>query len=278
MVITVRPDFKSLIPPLAVDEYEQLEQNCIDEGIRDPLVLWGDVLIDGHNRYEIAQIHNLPYKTVQHDFSDDSEAKAWIIKNQIGRRNLSAYDRCVLALKMKPGIQAKAKERMLKGKADPKQKSAEARDELAKIAGVSHDTMHKAETIEREASEETKQQLREGKLSINQAYNSVREKPKDGVAKAFEEHREFQKKKADKILDMKDIQNESMNAKIITDKMVEDVLKMFTVIDRLNDEYQSELPNIGESLEDDERQILSARCSYCQTVLEQINSYIGGIK
>lgn len=280
MAITVRPDFKSLIPPLAVDEYEQLEQNCIDEGIRDPLVLWGDVLIDGHNRYEIAQIHNLPYKTVQHDFSDDSEAVAWIIQNQLGRRNLSAYDRSVLALKLKGEIQAKAKakEHERKTTLQNSAKSYNTRDELAKIAGVSHDTIHKVETIERLASAETKQQLREGKLSINQAYNSVREKPKDGVAKAFEEHREFQKKKADKILDMKDIQNESINAKIITDKMVEDVLKMFTAIDRLNDEYQSELPNIGESLEDDERQILSARCSYCQTVLEQINSYIGGIK
>jgi len=79
-----------------------------------------------------------------------AEAKAWIIKNQFGRRNLSAYDRSVLALKLKPLIAKQAEQRMKAGKADPVQKSAQGktRDELATIAGVSHDTIHKVETIE----------------------------------------------------------------------------------------------------------------------------------
>ena len=50
-------------------------------------------------------------------------------------------------LKLKPIIAAKAKERMLSGKPlDPVQNSAQGRtrEELAKRAGVSHDTIHKA--------------------------------------------------------------------------------------------------------------------------------------
>ena len=41
------------------------------------------------------------------------DAIIWIIKNQFGRRNLSVYDRSILALKLKPVIAAQAKENML---------------------------------------------------------------------------------------------------------------------------------------------------------------------
>ncbi len=40
--------FKHIIPPLTVDERAQLEQNILRDGIREPLVVWGDILIDGH--------------------------------------------------------------------------------------------------------------------------------------------------------------------------------------------------------------------------------------
>jgi ParB-like chromosome segregation protein Spo0J len=47
--------FKDIIRPLSESELQLLEQNILRDGIRDPLVVWGDTLIDGHNRYAIAQ-------------------------------------------------------------------------------------------------------------------------------------------------------------------------------------------------------------------------------
>ena len=96
----INEKFKSLIPPLTPDEYRQLEENILSDGIRDPLVLWGDTLIDGHNRYEIAQKHGLTFQTVEREFDSEGAAQRWVILNQFGRRNLSAYDRSVLALKL----------------------------------------------------------------------------------------------------------------------------------------------------------------------------------
>lgn len=66
-------------------------------------------------------------------------------------RNLSAYDRSILALKLKPIIAEKAKERMLSGVKNPTQKSAEGetRQKLAKVAGVSHDTIRLEKPIKR---------------------------------------------------------------------------------------------------------------------------------
>lgn len=82
---------------------------------------------------------------------ETEEVIEWIIKNQFGRRNLTPFQRSELALRLKPIIQAKAKERQGKRNdlnitqksAESKKKRNESRDELAQIAGVSHDTIEK---------------------------------------------------------------------------------------------------------------------------------------
>ncbi len=183
MNIIIDPGFKSLIPPLSKEEYTQLEANVIAEGCRDALVTWGETLIDGHNRLEICQKHGIPFNTAEMEFESREDAKEWIIDNQFGRRNLSAYDRALLALKKKEIIAKKAKEKQKEhGRTAPgktlSQKSDEVntKKELAKIAGVSHDTIHKVEVIERKAPEEIKQKLKDSELSINQAYEAVKGK------------------------------------------------------------------------------------------------------
>lgn len=113
LTIKIDQEFKSLIPPLSTDEYSQLEQNLINDGIRDPLVLWNNTLIDGHNRYEIAQKYNLDFETIDKDFEDRDGAKLWIISNQLGRRNLLPAVRIKLAMTAEPIIAAKAKENSL---------------------------------------------------------------------------------------------------------------------------------------------------------------------
>lgn len=102
--------FQSLIPPLSAEEKAQLEENLKVEGCRDTLITWQGILLDGHNRFEICERLNIPFRTTEIELADRDAAKLWIIKNQFGRRNLCAFDRGSLALKMKDIIAAKAKE------------------------------------------------------------------------------------------------------------------------------------------------------------------------
>ena len=108
-------EFQSLIPPLTAEEYAGLEESILSEGCRDALVVWGDTLIDGHNRYEICTKHGIPFDTVEMDFPTRDDVIVWIIKNQFGRRNLPAYERARLALRLKPVIAERAKEKMHEG-------------------------------------------------------------------------------------------------------------------------------------------------------------------
>jgi ParB-like chromosome segregation protein Spo0J len=202
--IVIDQEFKDLIPPLSEDELRQLEENIAKDGCRDPLVLFDDILIDGHNRFAICKRRGLEFKTIAMHFNSRDDAKIWIIENQFGRRNLQPFTRTNLALKLEPLIAAKAKEnqRLSEGKGvkGPK-KSAdlnETRQEVAKAASVSHDTVAKVKAInkakdEGKVSPETIAKLHSGEVSINRVARDVKENQtaekrqqqrKEAVAKA----------------------------------------------------------------------------------------------
>lgn len=111
MNITVSEELKAYIDPLTPDEHEALERSLLTEGCRDALVLWGDLLIDGHNRYGICQKHGIPFQTVQHPhFKSMDDVHLWMIDQHLGRRSVSDFQRGVLALR-KREILAQRRER-----------------------------------------------------------------------------------------------------------------------------------------------------------------------
>ena len=88
-MIQVDKEFQALIPPLSAEEKAQLEANIVADGCRDPLVVWGQILVDGHNRFEICNRLGLTFKTVQVEFPDRDAAMDWMDANQLGRRNIT---------------------------------------------------------------------------------------------------------------------------------------------------------------------------------------------
>ena len=89
--LKIDPEFQNQIPPLTDDEYKQLEENILKEGkLLSPLIVWGNTLVDGHNRYAILQKHpEIYFSTMPLRFENREEAVAWICRNQLGRRNLT---------------------------------------------------------------------------------------------------------------------------------------------------------------------------------------------
>ncbi len=177
----VDPEFRSLIFPLSESEVLLLEESLAAEGCRDALVTWHGLLLDGHHRLSICQRRGIEYKEVEVELEDREAAKAWILKNQLARRNLTPFQRAELALKLEPLIAEKAKKRMLAGKADPGLNSVQGKtdEKVAKIAGISHDTIRKAKQIIEKASEEEKGQLRKGKTSIDQAFSQIKKSERE---------------------------------------------------------------------------------------------------
>jgi DNA modification methylase len=182
----IKEEFKNLIPALSVEEYAQLEANILEEGIREPIITWNGFIIDGHNRFSIAQRFDLEYKTTSKYFSSEESVKEWMILNQFGRRNLSNYQRSVLALELEEVFSKKAKENIVienKNRSTdsaklPKRDSVDTRKELSKVAQVGERTLGMVKTIQEKAPEEVKAKLATGEVSINAAYKEIKKEEK----------------------------------------------------------------------------------------------------
>lgn len=101
MDIIVDPRFRDKIPKPSEEERRRLEENILSDGlVREPLVLWKgtNILVDGHNRWDIIQKHpEIPYSTIEREFDNEWDVIAWICRNQLGRRNISkvVYDKLI---------------------------------------------------------------------------------------------------------------------------------------------------------------------------------------
>lgn len=275
MSIFVNKELRDIIPPLSEEEFEQLEKNVVAEGIRDPLVVWRqpdghDMLIDGHNRFFISTHHaGIPFKTVNMDFADMDEAKRWIILNQFGRRNLSAYDRSVLALKLKPIIAEKAKENQANHTEQGYQKSDKpvtTVKELAKVAGVSHDTIHKVETIQNSGDQKLINDVRSGETTINRAYQAIKgteiktkspaQIKREHLESAQKQHEQFQQSK---VVSMDDIAKDRQNRRTLAREQYQSLISIGKPIEEVSIKITAgeiDLPAISKELTAEERKIL----------------------
>jgi hypothetical protein len=180
--LQIDPELKAWIDPLSPDEYALLEASILQDGCRDPLVVWAGYLLDGHNRYEICQKHGIEFSTFEKaGLSTKVDVKIWMIQNQMGKRNATDFARTALALKLKPLLEQRARERQAHGQTAPGRTLSLNSDEalartdesIAKLAGVGRDTVRKVEKIIEKATAEVIEQVRTGEISINAAAKTV---------------------------------------------------------------------------------------------------------
>ena len=91
MELRIDREFESKIPPLTAEEFRQLEENILTDGVViNPIIVWNGIIVDGHNRYRIIEQNpGIQYTTHEKHFDDRYAVIAWICKNQLGRRNLT---------------------------------------------------------------------------------------------------------------------------------------------------------------------------------------------
>jgi len=87
----VDEELRRLIPPPTESEHAELEAQLLRDGCLAPLIVWAErgVLLDGHNRMEICDRFGIEYPVREISLPSHDEAKLWIIRHQLGRRNLT---------------------------------------------------------------------------------------------------------------------------------------------------------------------------------------------
>lgn len=180
--LKISDDLEHVMPPLQSMELDLLTKSLLDEGCRDPLVVWNGTVVDGHNRYRICREKQIPFQFVEMEFTDVAAAKMWIIRNQLARRNVPDFVRCEMVLPLEAELKAEAKKRQGWRRADSdllpnlvEGKGKTTQQTLADLAGVSHGTLDKVKKLVNEADDETKKQLRAGQVSIHRAFTDLKD-------------------------------------------------------------------------------------------------------
>lgn len=182
--IVIDPVLSKLLPSLRPDERELLEKDIKKNGVQEPLWVWrtkiaGDILLDGHTRLEIANSLDIEYdvacveglKTVE-------DARLWILRHQLERRNADDGSRAILAAQLKElyGAQARKRQATSTGGANPQltatlpeAEKGEAREKAAKEAGISPRTVQKASNVLKKGHPQLKDMVAAGLIDVSTA-------------------------------------------------------------------------------------------------------------
>ena len=184
MNITVSEELRAYIDPLTPHEHAALERSLLAEGCRDALVLWGNVLVDGHNRYGICSQHGIAFNTLQNtQFKSMNDVHLWMIDQHLGRRSLSDFQRGVLALRRKDiltaSVSAAANSVTPESTAAVSSPSASnshvqamtTSDATAKAARLSSSALSHIKKIQESAAPELVAAVKSGSISITAAAN-----------------------------------------------------------------------------------------------------------
>jgi ParB-like chromosome segregation protein Spo0J len=187
MSLRVNPEYEKLLPKMSDEEFAELKASIETEGQHYPIVANENLeVLDGHHRFRACVELGIEPDFEVRRFEDKLVEKKFVIEANLRRRHLNSFQLVELGVPLLEIEKKLAKKRQVAGgkngrnvqlglapdDAKPafKGKAAAA---VAKKLGVSTRTFERGKKIVEKASEEDKQQLREGKASISKIYSEV---------------------------------------------------------------------------------------------------------
>lgn len=195
--IQIDPELEKLLPPLSKEDYNILEQSILNNGFDQKfgrIKVWFSsentdnknvgYIVDGHNRYRICQRHKIKLDSLCFEavlMNSKEEVIKWMFENQLARRNLSPTEKYEIVERYTTFLNDMAKKNQSDGgKGLSNLTKVNVRQEKAKRAGMSDGNYYKLDKIMKSGNEEVKQKLREKKISVDKAYQEIKNpKPKE---------------------------------------------------------------------------------------------------
>jgi ParB family chromosome partitioning protein len=165
-------------PMLDDDALAELSEDIARRGQDDPCVTWRGVLVDGRNRWRACEMAGVVPATEERDFEDDQAVVEFVIAGNLKRRHMTQGQKAGVALHYREWAEGRAKERQGERtdldndfRADLPRGIDEvrARDEVARLVGVSPRTVQSAFTVEDRGTDELVQAMRQDEVSVDAA-------------------------------------------------------------------------------------------------------------
>lgn len=172
----------NLFPLLEGEDYEALVADIRTNGLNEPIWTYDDQILDGRNRYRACKSAKVDPK--YREYRGQAPA-AFVIGQNIQRRDLTASQKAMLALVLMPELEAEATARMAQGGGDkrsgkailpdPIENPRQARDDAAQAVGVSPRYVQDAKAVQ-EAAPELAEEVRQGTKTLPEAKAEVKKR------------------------------------------------------------------------------------------------------
>ena len=183
MKLIISPVYESLVPRISESEYKSLKESIRINHLWIPIITnKHGVILDGHHRFRACQEVGEPIKHAVREFENDLLEKKFVIESNLKRRHLNDYQKAELGIVLLPIEQELAKIRQIESDKTQEPSGSNdfgnSRDIVAKGTGMSGTTFERARKVIEKAPEEIKQQLRDGKTTINKQYQIIQKNEK----------------------------------------------------------------------------------------------------
>ena len=166
--------FKDLFPVKQTDlEHVMASMKAKGYDNGHPIILWEGhdlTVVDGHTRLAAAQkllFARIP--VILKKFKDEAEALEYAIESQVNRRNLTDAE----LLNCLTELDKRKKTGPAKSLASREAKLGKSAEQTAALLGVSRAKVERLRTVSDHATDEIKDAVKDGKLSLNKAYKAT---------------------------------------------------------------------------------------------------------
>jgi hypothetical protein len=160
----------TLFPMMSDEEYAGLKADIEENGLREPIVLWCDQIIDGRNRLKACE--EIGVDPVFFELSDESDPWKFVISHNLHRRHLSSSQRAMVAAKMANILHGGDRSEDFKVSNDTLKM-----EDAAKQLNVGRATVARAKSVTENGSEELQAAVSSGELPVSLAAKLVKDVP-----------------------------------------------------------------------------------------------------
>ncbi len=179
----INNEYTNLLSPLTKEEYVSLKSSIQKNGLYKPIIVnRNGKILDGYHRFKACKELGIEPKYDVKYFEDPLLEKRFVIEANLLRRQLNDFQKAELVYPLEEIERELAKQRQLshlkRGNKFPSSSNelngkGQARDIVAKKAGLKSTTYYRAKTIIDKAPEKVKERVRKGQISISRAYKSI---------------------------------------------------------------------------------------------------------
>ncbi|HPZ75109.1 MAG TPA: DNA methyltransferase [Candidatus Pacearchaeota archaeon] len=215
-------EYAKLFPPMSNEEFEELVEDIKQNGQLEPIILHEGKILDGRNRYNACLKLGIKPKMKDYD-GENLDPLSFVISKNIKRRHLTASQKALLALEIKPLLEKEARKRqatksrglqrdeVLSAKMHEavninetnKQKNIQIKkgrsdEQAGKIIGVSGRYISQAEKVKKEAPELV-EKIMAGEMNLSEASKEIKKKQREEKIRQTIEQAKIDNKEKDNV-------------------------------------------------------------------------------